>query len=160
MRRPGARNRRRLNQDNRVLPTRVRTNGELADFLYDRLHHLADLSGDRFQRFVVDGCHRSQRVDGTDFHPVVDRPQDDITGQHGTDPGFDSDRLVSHVRIAGAEDLVGIHVGIDFLFHRRLDVDLGQHAETVSGQCRASPVVDRFEVGILDNSVDGIAQVF
>jgi hypothetical protein len=87
---------------------------------------------------------------------ALDFAQDDVTGQHGADLGFHADGLVRHVRIAGAKNTVGIHIDIDFLLHRLLDVYFGQHAEAVVGQRGAGSAIDFFEVGAVDNAIYGV----
>jgi len=64
---------------------------------------------------------------------------------------------VRHLRIAGAEDSIAIHVDIDFLLHGRLYIDFGEDAEAVCSQRRAGSAVDFFNVGTVDQAVDGVA---
>ena len=61
-----------------------------------------------------------------------------------------------HLRIAGAEDAIGRHLDVELLFHRRLDVDLGQDAESLVGQCRASARVDGVKFSVRYQAVDRV----
>ena len=65
-----------------------------------------------------------------------------------------------HVWIAGAEDSIWIHIDVDFFLHRRLDVDFGQHAETVRAERGAGTRIDIFEVARFDQAVNGITHGF
>jgi hypothetical protein len=54
---------------------------------------------------------------------------DHVAGQHQPDLAVDVHRPVRQRRVAGAEYEVVLHVRAEFLFQRRLHVDLGEDAE-------------------------------
>ncbi len=72
----------------------------------------------------------------------------DIAGQHDADVGLHLQGLVSHDRVAGPEDAVGTEVLSDLGLQRRLDVDLGQHAEAVSLESSARAIKDGVEIAL------------
>lgn len=108
------------------------------------------------QLVVVDGLHGRHGVDGADLGAAIHFAQDDIARQHRTHPRLNPDGLVRHFRVAGPKDAVGLHLDVDLLFHRRLDVNLGQNAEAIFGQRIADAQLRLIDANVVQNAVIGI----
>ena len=77
----------------------------------------------------------------------------DIARQQQPDGRFRFQRALRERWIAGAEDAIGTHIRVEFLLQRRLDVDLGQDAETFLREFRGDLCHRRIEA-----EVDGLAE--
>ena len=110
-----------------------------------RAHHahqaLAHLGGDLRQLWARRELLHRIRVHELDVNrAVVVLPDDDVARQQQPDGRLRLQRPPRIRRVAGAEDLVRRDVVVELLLHRRLDVDLGQHAEALLLQLRGHPL--------------------
>ncbi|GEL18148.1 hypothetical protein PA7_19850 [Pseudonocardia asaccharolytica DSM 44247 = NBRC 16224] len=85
------------------------------------------------------------RIPGSPAPPVVAGAHHDVARQQNADAAVDIERLVGQVRIAGPENVVGLHLQAPLLPQRGLHVDLGEYAEALLDQHLAGP---RHRLGI------------
>ena len=103
-----------------------------AKIIDDVPEHIPDLSSDARQSRVLDCLHGRDRVYRRNLDSaILTLLDDDIAGQHGSDLVLGLERLIGHVRIAGAQNAVRTKIDVEFLLQGLLDIDLGQNPEAV-----------------------------